>query len=161
LERDGSQQMRDEGFPESEVKIERALDMRYSGQSYELAVPYARDYIAAFHRAHETRYGYSDRSRTCDVVNVRARFTGRTPKPALPKLEPDGPDARQAIISTGRVSFAGRWLRSATYDRAKLRAGNRIAGPAIVMEYSATTLITPGWAGRVDVYGNILLEPRR
>jgi N-methylhydantoinase A len=161
LERDGSQQMRDEGFPESEVKIERALDMRYSGQSYELAVPYARDYIAAFHRAHETRYGYSDRSRTCDVVNVRARFTGRTPKPALPKLKLDGPDARQAIISTGRVSFAGRWLRSATYDRAKLRAGNRIAGPAIVMEYSATTLITPGWAGRVDVYGNILLEPRR
>jgi N-methylhydantoinase A len=161
LERDGLRQMRDEGFPESDVKIERALDMRYSGQSYELAVPFARDYTAAFHRAHEKRYGYADRTRTCDVVNVRARFAGRTPKPALPKLKPGGVDARHAIISIGRVSFAGRWLRSATYDRAKLRAGNRIPGPAIVTEYSATTLIPPGWAGRVDTHGNILLEPRR
>jgi N-methylhydantoinase A len=161
LEREGLRQMRDEGFPENVIKINRALDMRYSGQSYELAVPFARDYIAAFHRAHEKRYGYSDRSRTCDVVNVRARFTGRTPKPALPKLTPGGANAKQAIISTGRVSFAGRWLLSATYDRAKLRAGNHIPGPTIVTEYSATTLIPPGWAGRVDTYGNILLEPRR
>ncbi|MGD0907412.1 MAG: hydantoinase/oxoprolinase family protein [Candidatus Acidiferrales bacterium] len=161
LEREGLRQMRDEDFPENAVRIDRSLDMRYSGQSYELAVPFARDYIAAFHRAHEKRYGYADRSRTCDVVNVRARFTGRTPKPALPKLPPGGADSRRAITSAGRVSFAGRLHACATYDRAKLRAGNRISGPAIVTEYSATTLIPPGWTGRVDVYGNILLEPRR
>ena len=161
LEREGLRQMRDEGFPKTAVRIDRALDMRYSGQSYELAVPFARDYVAAFHRAHEKRYGYADRSRTCEVVNVRARFTGRTPKPALPRLLPGGVDARRAIISTGRVSFAGRWRPCATYDRAKLMAGNRILGPAIVTEYSATTLIHPSWAVRVDTYGNIILEPRR
>ena len=47
------------------------------------------------------------------------------------------------------------------YDRAKLRAGNRISGPAIVTEYSATTLIPPDWSGRVDRNGNLILEPRR
>jgi N-methylhydantoinase A len=161
LEREGLRQMRDEGFPENAVRIDRSLDMRYSGQSYELAVPFADDYIAAFHRAHETRYGYADRTRPCDVVNIRARFAGRTPKPALPKLNPGGVDATRAIVSMGRVWVAGRWRASTTYDRAKLTAGNRMSGPAIITEYSATTLIPPGWSGRVDTYGNILLEPRR
>jgi N-methylhydantoinase A len=160
LQQEGFRQMRDEGFADTAVRIDRTLDMRYAGQSYELAVPYGRDYIAAFHRAHHARYGYADRFRTCEVVNVRARFTGRTPKPELPKLPSGGASARQAIVSIGRVSFAGRWRESATFDRTKLRAGNRIAGPAIVTEYSATTLIPPGWVGRVDVYGNVLMEPR-
>ncbi len=132
LERNGLKQMRAEGFAERSVKINRSLDMRYSGQSYELAVPFAGDFIAAFHRAHEQRYGYSDRARPCDVVNVRARFTGRTPKPNMPRVSAGGNRPRPALSSINRVSFEGRRFPTAIYDRAKLRAGNRLSGPAIV-----------------------------
>ena len=153
--------MRAEGFARSDVQIDRALDMRYSGQSYELRIPFSRDYAAAFHQAHEQRYGYADRARPCEVVNVRARFTGRTPKPGLPKLKAGSASARAALVSTGRAWFRGRRQATPIYAREKLLAGNRLAGPAIVTEYSATTWIPPRWAGRIDLYGNIILEPKR
>jgi N-methylhydantoinase A len=160
LEREGRAQMRAEGFAPGSLRIDRTLDMRYAGQSYELPVPLAGDYLAAFHRLHEQRYGYSDWTRICEVVNVRARFAGSVPKPGLPKLRPGGASAAAAILSRSRVLFAGRKCSTAVYDRAKLKAGNRVAGPAIVTEYSATTVIPPSWLSRVDPYGNLILEPR-
>jgi N-methylhydantoinase A len=161
LEQEGRKQMRGEGFSSGSVQIHRSLDMRYAGQSYELNVPFAGDFISSFHRAHEKRYGYFDRARACEVVNIRARFTGRTPKPTLPKLKQGGPNATSAIVSKSQVSFRGRRKLTPIYDRARLLAGNRILGPAIVTEYSATTLISPDWSGRVDRNANLILEPRQ
>lgn len=161
LEQEGRKQMRAEGFSSTALQILRSLDMRYAGQSYDLAVPFAGDFVAAFHRAHEIRYGYFDRTRACEVVNIRARFTGRTPKPTLPKLRPGGPSAARALVAKSQVLFDGRRNLTAVYDRSLLRCGNRISGPAIVTEYSATSLIPPAWSGRVDRIGNLILEPRR
>ncbi|HXC31400.1 MAG TPA: hydantoinase/oxoprolinase family protein, partial [Verrucomicrobiae bacterium] len=161
LEADGHRQMRAEGFSGGSVKISRSLDMRYAGQSYELNVLFAGDFVAAFHRAHERRYGYCDRSRSCEVVNVRARFTGATPKFNLPRLKGAGPNPAAALAGQSPVLFDGRRMRAGIYDRPRLRAGNRIPGPAVVTEYSATTLVPPGWSGRVDRIGNLILEPRR
>jgi N-methylhydantoinase A len=164
LEREGRLRMRAEGFAGDSVSIDRTLDVRYAGQSYELTVPLEGDYIAAFHRAHQRRYGYFDRKRFCEVVNVRARFAGRVPKPGLPRLKEANLNAAGAIVTAAKehtAIFSGRMRPTAIYDRSKLHAGNRISGPAIVTEYSATTVIPPGWAGRVDPYGNIILEPHR
>lgn len=162
LQREGRKQMRAEGFSSSAVQIDRSLDMRYAGQSYELNVPFAPNFIPAFHRAHERRYGYFDGTRVCEVVNIRARFTARTPKPALPKLKPGGPNPSPARVFGSQVLFHGRRRQLiAIYDRSRLRAGNRVPGPAIVTEYSATTLLPPVWTGRVDRMGNLILEPRR
>ena len=161
LEQEGRKQMRAEGFSGGAVQTHRSLDMRYAGQSYELNVPFVGDFIAAFHRAHEKRYGYFDRARSCEVVNIRARFKGRTPKPALLKLRIGGPNAAPALVSKSQALFHGRRKLAATYDRSQLRAGNRIPGPAIVTEYSATSLIPPEWSCRVDRNGNLILEPRR
>jgi N-methylhydantoinase A len=160
LEREGRAQMRAEGFEPGSVRIDRRLDMRYAGQSYELTVPLAGDYVAAFHRAHEQRYGYSDRSRTCEVVNIRARFSGSVPKPGLPKLRIGGSSPEGAIIARTAVLFSGRKYSTPIYDRSRLQAGSRIPCPAIVAEYSATTAIPPLWTARVDSYGNLILEPR-
>jgi N-methylhydantoinase A len=161
LEQEGRKQMRAEGFSSTALQILRSLDMCYAGQSYDLAVPFAGDFVAAFHRAHEIRYGYFDRTRACEVVNIRARFTGRTPKPTLPKLRPGGPNAAPALVAKSQVLFDGRRNLTAVYDRSLLRCGNRISGPAIVTEYSATSLIPPAWSGRVERIGNLILEPRR
>ena len=161
LEKAGRAEMRAQGFSADLVRIHRSLDVRYAGQSYELNVPWGGNFIAAFHRAHEKRYGYFDRGRACEVVNVRARFTGRMPKFDLPK--PRGASANRAAaqVSRATVLFHGRRTPTAVYERSRLLAGNRIPGPAIVTEYSATTLIPPEWSGRVDRIGNLILEPRR
>jgi N-methylhydantoinase A len=160
LELQGRKQMGAEGFSGGAIKTHRSLDMRYAGQSYELNVPFTGEFISAFHQAHEKRYGYFDRARACEVVNIRARFTGRTPKPALPKLRPGAPNPAAALVSKSQVLFQGHWKLTAIYDRSRLLAGNRIPGPAIVTEYSATSLIPPEWTCRVDRNGNLILERR-
>jgi N-methylhydantoinase A len=126
-----------------------------------LNLPFSENFISAFHRAHEKRYGYFDRARTTEVVNIRVRCTGRTPKFTLPQLTAGGLNASPALVSNSRVSFHNRLELTAVYDRSRLCAGNHLPGPAIVTEYSATTLIPPGWSGRVDRSGNLILEPRR
>jgi N-methylhydantoinase A len=160
LELQGRKQMGAEGFSGGAIKTHHSLDMRYAGQSYELNVPFIGDFISAFHHAHEKRYGYFDRDRACEVVNIRARFTGRTPKLALPKLRPGTPNPAEALVSKAEVLFHGRRKLTAIYDRSRLLAGNRILGPAIVTEYSATSLIPPDWSCRVDRNGNLILERR-
>jgi N-methylhydantoinase A len=158
LEARGRREMRGEGFTAAEVGVERLLDARYLGQAYELTVPAGGDFVAAFHRAHERRYGYADRSRAVEVVNVRARLRGATPKPALPARRVRG--SRRAMPAAVRsVLWAGRRLATPVYDRARLRPGDRFRGPAVVTEYSATTALPPGWRARVDAHENILLEP--
>jgi N-methylhydantoinase A len=162
IERRGLREMRAEGFAAGQVRIERLLDMRYVGQAYELTVRAAGNFVQSFHRAHEQRYGYADVNREVEVINVRARLRGATPKPALPKSRNAGSRVRaNAIVEHRFVVIAGRGRRTAIYDRAKLRAGNRFLGPAVVAEYSATTFVPPGWRARVDAYENILLEPAR
>jgi N-methylhydantoinase A len=161
LEREGHAQMRSEGFALRSVSVDRTVDIRYVGQSYELNVPFAGDYVSAFHRAHEQRYGYSDRSRSCEVVNIRARFAGSVPKPDLPKLKVRGLSHKDTVVTGSTVLFSGRKYPTAIYDRSSLPAGIRLPGPAIVTEYSATTAIPPLWTGRVDSYGNLILELRR
>ena len=161
LERWALRAMVSEGFRPGEVRAERRLDMRYVGQAYELDVPAAGDFVAAFHRTHERRYGYADATRQVEVVNVRLRMIGLVPKPELPRLRPGGPSAQEAVIGRRRAFLNGRWLSAALYDRAKLRAGQRFRGPAVVTEYSATTLVPPGWEARVDPYENLILEPGR
>ena len=161
LEREGLRQMRAEGFPQGSFIVRRTLDMRYAGQSYELNVPAAGDFVAAFHRAHERRYGYFDRARTCEVVNIRARFTGQTPKFHLPKQKSAGKNSAAALTGKSAVLFRGRPMPAAIFDRDRLRSGNRFSGPAIVTEYSATTLVPPRWFCSVDRIGNLILVPER
>jgi N-methylhydantoinase A len=161
IEKQAVAAMRREGFESRGMKIERILDMRYVGQAYELSVPASADFVRSFHRAHERRYGYADAKRPVEIVNVRARAIGLTPKPALPRLPAGGTGASAALMQQRDVFFSGRATKTTIYDRAKLRAGNRFRGPAIVAEYSATTVVLPGWNVRVDAHGNLLMERGR
>ena len=158
MERLATKDMRYEGFSPREIRIEWLLDMRYIGQAYELNVPASGDFVASFHRAHQQRYGYSDAKRAVEIVNVRARAIGSTPKPALPKAPPGSGDARAALVRESDVFFAGRRIRTRIYDRSRLRAGDRLRGPAVVFEYSATTVLLSGWRARVDACGNLIME---
>jgi len=161
LEGDGSREMRAEGFTGRQVQIERFFDMRYVGQAYELTIAATGDYLKAFHAEHERRYGYADPARAVEIVNVRARFTGRTAPLAWPRQRMGSADASAAMLTRRRVAFGGKFRATPIYVREKLRAGNRVAGPAIIAEYSATTVVPPGWNARVDEYENLAVNRER
>jgi len=80
---------------------------------------------------------------------------------SLPKFEKEAVDARGAIIEQHRVYFDGAFMSANVYDRERLRAANRIRGPAIVVQMDATTVIHPNHVGDVDEYLNILIRPDR
>jgi N-methylhydantoinase A len=167
LEREGRRAMTAEGFAASRIRTERRLDLRYAGQAYELSVSAARDFVAAFHRAHEARYGYYDAKRTVEIVNLRVRATGVTEKPGLRKIASTTEGAKVAksavTSSPGTIEcmLDGRRCRAALVARDELRGGDSLSGPAVISEYSATTLVPHRWSGQVDAYGQILLTPKR
>jgi len=147
-----------EGFPADRLEMERSLDMRYVGQGYELPVPSTREYEAAFHDIHEQRYGYADPTRATEVVNIRLRAVGSTEKPPVPQHELAGADASSAIIGDWRMVFDGVEHASHLVDRTKLQRGNAFAGPALVVEYSTTTVVPPDFCCTVDGGENLILE---
>ncbi len=164
LEKDGRRAMSAEGFAAAKIRIERRLDLRYAGQAYELSVPAAGDFVAAFHRAHEARYGYHDASRMVEIVNLRVRATGVTDKPGLRKIGAAASKKRKAHAGPRDAIdcvIDGRRRRAQLIAREELRSGDSLSGPAVISEYSATTLVPNGWSGRVDDYGQILLTLKR
>lgn len=165
LERDAARlegpalaQMAAEGFAPGRVRLVRLLDLRYVGQAYELTVPFAGDFVGAFHRLHHRRYGECDARRPVEVVNVRLRARAATPKPDLPRAPRGVADPSAALVGTRHIFCGGRSLPARFYRRERLRPGNRLRGPAVVSEYSATTLVPPGWRARVDACAHLILE---
>jgi len=138
--------------------LERSVDLRYRGQGYELNLPHAADAAEQFHRLHEQRFGFADRARPLEVVTLRVRL--RTPGPAyVPEAEQViAGDGSAALCGERRVWFHGDWLSTRLYTRDRLRSGDRFPGPALVIEYSSTTVLPPGWWLRVDGFGMLVLE---
>lgn len=156
LYRLGTRDMKKEGFEGRVLSCSKAVDLRYQGQSYELTVPLTRDFVAKFHKLHEKRYGYADASRPVEVVSVRSSFVGRTPKVRLRRQRKVSTKARP--LETANVWFGGKPHKTEIYDREALSHGNTVRGPAIIGEYSATTLVPPGVVCEVDAFGNLVLS---
>jgi N-methylhydantoinase A len=131
--------------------------LRYHGQGSELSVPWVDDAAgveAAFNEAHRTLYGFALES-AIELVTLRVEATGRMPAPPRPLLS-TGSGATSA--ATLPVHFAGGTRDVPLYERATLGAGDRIAGPAIISQLDATTLVLPGWQAEVHPSGAILLS---
>lgn len=157
LEADGRAQLKREGFPSERAQAERKLDVRALGQAYELTVPFAADFPAHFHREHERAYGYAHRGRPLEVVNLRVRLTIPTPKPPFAPLAATHRALREALVRTKPVWFGSRFWKTSFYDRDRLGVGARIRGPAIIVEYSSTTVVPPDWQCDADRYLNLVL----
>jgi N-methylhydantoinase A len=155
LERTGVEDLRAEGLRGLSA---RSVDMRYAGQGYELNIPVSSDLAASFHRAHKQRYGYADPSRTVEVVNVRVRMTAPGEPFEFPKYPVRNGNGAAARIKVSSVVFDSTHTQAGVYDRNRLAAGDRIEGPAIVVEYSSTTVVPPGCTLAVDAYKNMVIE---
>jgi N-methylhydantoinase A len=115
-----------------------------------------------FAAAHQRAYGFVATDDPVQLVTFRVEAIGLVHKVKLqPELEV-GPDASPAVIGERHVWLpeAGGHLTCRVYNREKLRAGNRIAGPAIIEQMDATTLVLPEMIGRVEPYLNLILESR-
>ena len=145
-----------EGFGEDRLKLTRAVAMRYVGQSFEIDISWGKRFEEAFHSAHRERYGYSDNSRPTEIVSLRLRAAGITDKPSLGKKTSGGHKTPTAIRSA-KVCFTARAIEIPVYSRDELKAGMRLNGPAVVTEYSSTTLIPPGRRVETDPWLNLII----
>ena len=140
--------------------LARSADLRYHGQGYELRVDWSANAIARFHQLHARSYGYSDPARPVEIVTLRVQAIARSPKPRIKRAPLGNSKPRPAILTTHRIFEDGRWRHAALFDRSRLLPGNRIAGPAVLTELSATTYLPSGWTAAVDALHNLILTPR-
>jgi N-methylhydantoinase A len=161
LAEEGKSGLQAEGIPPERIALERALDMRYAGQSYELMVPFENRVYDAFHRLHEKRYGYANPGIPVEVVNIRVRARGTRHKPEFEKIESvSDASCHEAVLGYRETIFEGKGWETALLSRDLLKGGQEVKGPALVLEYSSTIVIPPFAAGRVDAYGNIEMNIR-
>jgi N-methylhydantoinase A len=157
LERSARAKLSAEGFASNHQRHERSVAMRYQGQSFELEInAKSGDLVASFHRAHETRYGYSQKENAIEIVSVRLRSSGLVEQ-RRDKSKRIASRAAKAEGST-YAYFEGKRSRAHVYERGQLSAGMKLRVPCIVKEYSATTLIPEGVKAHVDGFGNLVIE---
>jgi len=137
--------------------LTRSADLRYRGQGFELRVDWGEDVVARFHRLHAQAYGYADSSRIVEIVTLRVQVVVPGQKPrVIAKRSKRGVGAA-AMIGAHRVFEGGGWRRAAVYERSRLKSGDRIAGPAVIVELSATTYLALGWTATVDGFANLMI----
>ncbi len=153
LEQRAKKEFRYEGW-EGKVHFERSADLRYRGQGFELNIAFSPNLVNDFHQEHHFRYGYSHPDREVELVTLRlrARIKGRDESTVASKASGFARERQNR-----RVWYAGHRAATAFYERAGLRPGPKMTGPAIIAEYSATTFVPPGSTFRVDTAGNLLI----
>ena len=174
LEAKAREELAAEGMSPTAARFIRELDLRYTGQGYELRTPldglFAERLTAAslaaardrFDERHAQIHGHAAKERPVEVVSYRLRVRVGVPKyQPRQATAPASPRPAAAEKGTRSIYFDGKAATLATlYERDRLDIGVSIAGPAIVEQFDATTVIPPGWSGRVDGYRNLILEKR-
>ena len=166
LEGSASSWIRREGDILGEVVFDASLDMRYSGQAFDLQVPIPEDLrrepdldaiTELFHREHERIYSFRDPESSVEVSTERVRITGRIPPLELPAVPDRGP---AEPIDTRTVYVTGRYLDVPVHARRELGRDAELPGPAIIEQEDCTVWVLPGWNAAVDRTGSLLIRRR-
>jgi N-methylhydantoinase A len=153
--------------PESRVLLKQA-SLRYKDQGFELDVAWAggvddsalQGLINSFHDAHERVYGFALRDLPVEIVTLRVDAVGMLPTVTMHEL-PEGGTISDAIIGKQQIAFASGTLDVPVYDRDKLGAGARIAGPAVVTQLDSTTLLLHGQSAEVHKFGSLIVREEK
>jgi N-methylhydantoinase A len=150
--------------PESETTTRFQVDVRYHGQGFEVPVEitlddFALDRVGAeFDGIHEQLFTFALDAEH-ELVNLRAVVLGREATVSAEEITAGGSDPTGAAAGTTTIWVDDADATATLYERNRLQAGNRIAGPAIITEMDSTTLILPGHTGEIDQFGNIMIRP--
>ena len=159
----------EEHIATNDRKISRTVDMRYTGQNYELSVALPEGPITTatldalaegFEAAHKRMYGFVAAEEPVQFVTFRIEAAGLVRKAEFQPHPDAGPDASAAIVGRRQTWMpeAEGFVDCPVYDREKLQSGNRIIGPAIVEQMDTTTVILPGTVAFVEPYLNLIME---
>lgn len=167
LGREARTWLQEEDISEQDQELQYEADVRYFRQGYEFSMHIdpgsmtnggLRDLETRFGTAHERLYGFK-LEQPVELVNLRAVGTGKVDKVQFPEFSLEDRDPSKAVVEQHRVYFDGNFEQTNIYDRNMLRAGNHVAGPAILTQKDSTTVIHPGHVGEVDQYLNVLIRP--
>ena len=164
----GRKALEESGVRFARTTIAYAADMRYVGQEHPVTVDLSsavfkkrdRDALKRhFDEVHLVRYGTNAPEERAEIVSLRATVTGLMKKPPLEKISRGGATPSSSARRGSRdVFFDDRKTKTPAYARTELKAGNRIAGPALVEEHASTTVLLPGDRMKVDGFGNLVIE---
>ncbi len=169
LEQRGIDHLESDGFDESDIRINRSLELRYVGQIHECTVEVdpgeltpqrMQAIVEAFHQRHEALFTYSEPHNPVELVNLESTLTGHVSKPNPPCLESGTEDAGQALVGRRDMVFGdtAECLETPVYAGEKLLANNRIEGPAVIEEATTTLVVRPGWQATLETAGSYRLN---
>lgn len=151
----GIKALEDEGQASADLDISRSLDLCYNGQSFTLNIPWQQNLnliTAAFHQAHESRYGHR-LDMDVELINLRVSVTGLASQLKLPSIN----STRQADYKE-KVRVYNIELDVEVWWRDDLISDQKIHGPVIIAEPISTTFVAPNWDCKVDEIGNLQLH---
>jgi N-methylhydantoinase A len=178
LKQQAAKDLRQEGW-QGRICFELSLDLRYHGQGYELNLPLTKHLLKDFERAHRRRYGYVHISREIELVTLRLRALVKSPRARAGNMghrkktnheRPGNHVGRADLDRPGRakpgsssspkalVAFDGKKFATGIYPRTELQPGRKYSGPAIITEYSATTIIPLHHTFRIDTADNLVIS---
>ncbi|MEU3192789.1 hydantoinase B/oxoprolinase family protein [Streptomyces sp. NPDC006992] len=158
LERQTREELRADGVPDEAISTTARLQLRYAGTDAALTVPLggaermARDFAAE----HRSRYGFT-MDKPLVVATAVAEATGRAGRVAVQAPASGSAGGAAQPHDAVRMFTGGRWQDIPLHRREELRPGQRVAGPAVVVETDATTVVEPGWAAAADPRGHLVL----
>jgi 5-oxoprolinase (ATP-hydrolysing) len=160
LEKATRAELLDEGVPTKRIRVTRRAQLRYDGTDTVVTVDLAdlEVMVNEFEAAYRTTYSFlMDRPLIAEAISVEA--TGLTDQPDLTPLgDPTEPHDSPEHVDTVRLYTAGSWHQAPLYQREQMRPGHTVAGPAIIAEANATTVVDDGWHAALTPTGHLLLE---
>ncbi|MFV0386093.1 hydantoinase/oxoprolinase family protein [Paracoccus sp. (in: a-proteobacteria)] len=160
-----------EGIAPQDRRLHRSADLRYLGQNYELQVPFPDGPVtpasfaalrAGFEQAHQQRYGFAPADEKVELVTLRLEAVGLVARATVARADPAPGTAPLPTVTRPVWLPETRGLIDCPiHQRADLRPGHRLVGPAVVEQMDTTTLILPGMRAHVDACANLILEDAR
>ncbi|MBY0333380.1 MAG: hydantoinase B/oxoprolinase family protein [Acetobacteraceae bacterium] len=160
LAAEGRAELRRQGAPEGRIAVAERLHLRYAGTDSFLAVPFGSHdaVLEAFTAAHRQRFGFATPEREVIVEACVAEITAAGERVEEAALPPRSAGGAAPLLDTVALFTEGAEHQAPVFDREALRAGDRLAGPALIREANATTVIEPGWTAAVTSRNHLVLR---
>src|SRR5215216_3730330 len=160
------QDLHDDGFSPEQIRVQRALDMRYAGQGYEITLPWGGEPVQTmalqelrtrFDEQHKVMFGHMAPDEPVEIVSYRVRGIGVVPHVEMPQFARAGTPLEHAQREARTVRFDGAAVDCPVYQRELIDVGLSLAGPAVLDQLDCTTILYPGQVARVDACKNLIV----
>ena len=157
LSAEGLKRLSADGIAEKDQKLAYTLDLRYSGQAYEIATPFTNtddleSAVATFHELHQAKFAHSDASATPEIINLRMSAIGTLAKPKTNDIASGDGKPR----GHRRIYSQSRWHDVPIIERASLETGTLLYGPLIIEEAHSTILVPHDWSLTPEATGELI-----